>query len=79
MANRVPPLQMWTIYNGGGELSGRFVARLFEIGHGPEPRLTGEVMVAGKIDELREQFARMGMTPIARSPGDDPAIIETWF
>lgn len=71
-------LRMWTIYQHPNDYPDLYVARLFEVdGNGSRP--TGSIVIAETLDRLREEMIHMGLTPINRSPEDDPVIVETWL
>ena len=68
---------IWTVYDRPRDYPKLFVARKFSTRRGPRP--TSEIMFASTLDGLREMLAAMGLTRLARSPGDDPVIVETWI
>ena len=68
---------MWTVYDHPRDCPDAFIARRFEVGRSGLVATT-ETMSSPHIYILREQLAIRGLTPLARSPGDDPCIIETW-
>ena len=71
-------LAMWTIYDSPSDLPGFFVARLFVVdASGPHP--TDRTLANKNIDSLRTLFAEWGLTPLTRSPEDQPQIVETWL
>lgn len=71
-----PGLWMRVVYRSPADYPGRFVLRLWEVdGEGPHPR---DAIVADSLDEIRASLPG-GLTRIARSPDDDPVIVETWI
>jgi hypothetical protein len=75
---------MWTVYDHPLDNPQNYVARLWLCG--PEgPRATQHVLADPDLDALREQVrasaARLGVgvVRIARTPDDDPVILETWL
>jgi hypothetical protein len=73
------PLPLWTVYDHPRDMPHCFVARLSMIGEGPEPRATGTILISDSLEPLREAFIAQGLTCIARSPNDDPVIVECWL
>lgn len=72
------PLYMWTLYDHPTDMPELYVARKFEIdSSGAHP--TDDVIGFESIYVLRITLARRGLTCIARSPRDDPKIIESWI
>jgi hypothetical protein len=73
------PWAVWTIYDHPSDFPEHFVARRWEIGPG-EVRPTGSFIQASELEVLRTMLlTELGLTPIPRSPGDDPVIVETWM
>lgn len=71
-------LVMWSIYDHPSDYPNHFVARRWLIAReGPRP--TTDVLVADGIDRLRTEFHQRGLYCQPREPGDDPAVVETWF
>jgi hypothetical protein len=71
-------LSVWTIYDKNtSDYPGVFVCRRFEVGAGYTKPC--EVVATGNsLKEVRDQLP-IGLTCMARSPGDDPNIVETWI
>jgi hypothetical protein len=70
----------WTIYDHPLDFPHAYVARKFMIEGGkPEPVPTTDVLVSDTLETLRAHFAQLGLTPIRRSDGDSPSIVETWL
>jgi hypothetical protein len=67
-------LPIWTIYDHPTDFPECFVARLFVL-----DRPTATVLTAATVDVLQRRFAQMGLVKIARSPGDDSKIVESWL
>lgn len=74
MTGARPEFSLWTVYDKPKDFPGLYVARKFTLA-GPTP----SVMSSEDLDALRDALARMGLTPMARSPEDDPVIIESWI
>lgn len=74
MTGARPHFVLWTIYDKPTDYPGLYVARKFTLA-GP----TATTMTSEDLDALRNALARMGLARIARSPEDDPVIIETWI
>jgi hypothetical protein len=69
------PFVLWTVYdNTTKDFPGVYVARKFTL-NGP----THQHMTSEDLDALRTALARMGFCQMARSPEDDPVIIESWI
>lgn len=69
----------WTIYDHPSDYPEHFVAREFLIVPGGA-RPTPSVMVSTDLEWLRTTLlVDFGMVSLARSPEDDPTIVETWF
>ena len=72
-------LRLWTVYKSPSDYPGSYAARLFEIdGDGP-PRPTGSIVVSKSLEHLRDELIEMGLVSLARSPEDDPTIVEVWL
>lgn len=73
------PLYMWTIYDHPSDYPNCFVARQWKISAG-ETTQTGSFVVAPTLDMLRHcMLADLHLACIARSPEDDPKIVESWL
>lgn len=74
-------LSLWTVYDHPRDFPDFWVARRWEArATGAAP--TQDVLLARSIFELREQLILLpgpGLTPVARSPEDDPTVVETWL
>jgi hypothetical protein len=70
-------LAMWTVYRYPRDYPGKFVARKFLV-TAPDPTVTAEMFIADDLDEIRALLPP-GLVRIARSPSDDPVIVETWL
>lgn len=70
-------LPMWTIYDHPLDYPDHFVARMYLIRRG-QVLPTNLVKIAKDVDGLRGSLEAGGLTPLARQPDDDPAIVETW-
>ena len=74
MTDQHAPFALWTVYDKPKDFPGLYVARKFTLA-GPTPT----TMTSEDLDALRNALARMGLVPMARSPEDDPVIIESWI
>lgn len=72
------PLSMWSIYERPSDYPEEYVARRFEIGGGPEPRPTAEIIKSASLDELRRAMMQRGLVPLARAASDQRQIVESW-
>jgi hypothetical protein len=72
-------MDSWTIYDHPTDYPDCFVARRFELGKGPEPVPTAEVVTSPDIEPLRRRFMRSGLVRFRRAPSDDSKIVETWM
>jgi hypothetical protein len=72
-------LAMWTVYDHPLDYPGKFVARRWDVdANGPKP--SGSIIVMNDLQTLRDVLEfELGLTCLARSPGDDPKIVETWL
>lgn len=72
-------LEMFTVYKRPRDFPSWFVVRRFIIGgDNPEPQPMNIVAVCDTLDEARRAIPP-GKTPLSRSPGDEPQIVETWL
>jgi hypothetical protein len=70
-------LETWTIYDRPLDYPDGYVARRFLIRHGAA--LATHIAYYGPtLDSVREQIPQ-GLFCIARNPGDEPQIVETWL
>lgn len=68
-------LPMWTIYDHPSDYPRHYVVRATIVGRSvPSER----VQLADTLEEARA-LVPDGLFCLARSPGDDPVIVETWF
>jgi hypothetical protein len=65
---------IWTVYDHPRDYPEGFIARKF-LSEQP----TSETITAATLDEIREAMWQRGLTPLHRSPNDDPVIVETWI
>lgn len=72
-------LVMWTIYDHPTDFPHYYVARKWEIGHGPEPVKTESVIFETDLTLLRTHLAKRGYTCLPRDESDEPQIVETWL
>jgi len=71
-------LQMWTVYDHPRDFPTEYVARMFEV-DAAGARPTAMVLASISLDLLRDELAARGLTPLTRSPDDDPKIVEVWL
>jgi len=73
-----PPerLPQWVVTESPADHPGMFVARLWVAL--PEPQMTNCLVRAATLAEVRDLLPP-GLTCLARSPADDPVIVETWL
>ncbi|HRJ61473.1 MAG TPA: hypothetical protein PKZ99_09895 [Azospirillaceae bacterium] len=70
-------MPLWVVHNKNTmDYPGLFVARLWVTL--PQAKPTRRVMTHPDLDGLRDMLPP-GLACIARSPADDPVIIETWI
>jgi hypothetical protein len=78
----IPPrhlvLEMWTIYDHPKDYPSKFVARKFLVYAGKSIP-TDEVMFSSDIEVIRRYMRFIRLNCLARDPGDDPNIVETWL
>jgi hypothetical protein len=72
-------LSIWTVYDHPTDYPDSYVARRFAISKDGPPAPTREAIVSPTLMPLREVLVSKGLTPIARSPEDDPKIVESWI
>lgn len=71
-------LSVWTVYDHPPDYPQGFIARRWDVRAG-EVVPTHDSLKAEKLAPLRRQLANLGLVCLARQPGDDPAIVETWL
>jgi len=72
-------LVMWTVYRHPADYPGKIVARKFEIQRRGATIATDDVLIEDTLEQVRRKLAQRGLTPLTRSPGDEPQIVETWL
>lgn len=71
------PLIMWTVYRPGRFHPNIYLARESAV-TAEGSRLTGQ-QVMGSLDRVRDYLSeQLALTPLDRSAGDDPSIVEVW-
>jgi hypothetical protein len=72
-------MSIWTVYDNPADYPGKYVARRFDIDAGG-PKPSSSIIIAQSLEMLRDilQF-EMHLTCLARSPEDDPKIVESWL
>jgi hypothetical protein len=73
------PMDVWSIFDHPLDYPNYFVARRSEIGHGPEPLVTNEVLLSTEIEPLRDEMERRGLICFTRDPSDSPFLVECWM
>lgn len=76
-----PFLTIWTIYERPTDWPDWYVARPFDIIRGtpePVPRRDGLIMMR-RLEPLRKEMKRMGLTCLPRAAQDEPQIVESWI
>jgi hypothetical protein len=71
-------LTMWVIYDHPKDYPHDWVARQWSIGWEGRYAASGNALRSNKLDTLRGQMVKLGLTCLARSPEDDPVIVEAW-
>jgi hypothetical protein len=72
-------MHVWSIFDHPLDYPHHVVARRAEIGHGPEPLMTNEVLCADTIEPLRDEMMRRGLICVPRDPTDPPFLVESWM
>lgn len=74
-----PPATMgvWVVYARPADYPDQYVARRFSI-EGGRTRPTEKIIRADTLEALR-RLAPPDLVRLARSPGDDPVIVESWL
>ncbi len=68
-----PGMEIFTVYWNPSDFPGKYVVRRF-VGEKPDP----QPLAVGTLEEVRGVIPAW-MTCLARNPGDDPCILETWL
>lgn len=72
-------MSTWTIYDHPLDYPHHYVAREFIISPDGQVRASESIMIADDLELLRERLLiDFGKVALARSPEDDPVIVETW-
>lgn len=71
-------LMIWTICENPRDFPGKFTARPSAI-RKSGAEMQQQVLVADRLEPLREKMIEMGLTCLARHPTDDPVIVEVWL
>ena len=69
---------MWTVYKNPLDYPDKYVARRFEI-HRGYVEATAEVIIEDTYLAIRQAMNDKLLVKLARSPGDEPQIMETWI
>jgi hypothetical protein len=69
-------LPLWTVYEKPLDHPEGFIARRFESGKGGATP-TQDTLI-GDLEAIRDTLLRAGLVKLAREPGDEPQIVETW-
>lgn len=70
-------MDAYTIYFSPDDKPGAFVVRRFLLANGASTP-TADVRVCGSLEEAREAVPG-GLICFARSPEDQPSVVETWL
>jgi hypothetical protein len=70
-------LLIWTVYERPRDFPDHYIARPFYCSLGHTTPLPAHLQAAS-LESLR-MLLPVGLTLLARSPGDDPSIVETWI
>lgn len=71
-------MDMWTVYDHPIDIPDSYVARKHVVAVGGD-YATAEIIKSESLEALRILLANRGLVSLARSPEDDPKIIETWI
>lgn len=77
MSDRAP-MPVWVVYDHPRDYPDAFVARKFLLTGAPDPQPTSDMFAADSVEELRALLPR-SLACFARSPDDDPKIVEVWM
>jgi hypothetical protein len=69
-------LPQFVIYHSPKDYPGKYVVRLWLVGHGFGPTNFAEQF---ETLEGARAFVPPGLICMTRNPADDPVIVETWF
>lgn len=69
-------MSIWVIFRNPA--SGGYIANRCEIREG-KPVPTADFLVERKIETLRDHFRMHGLVMLARSPEDEPNLVESWL
>lgn len=72
-------LVLVTIYDHPLDYPDGYLAREWSVSYGVRDPTPGQVVATGPLEQVRRSLIERGMTRIARSPEDAPAILETWL
>lgn len=77
---KLAKLSMWTVYERPHDYPEGFVVRRWIVGPSGQ-LLSGDAWFGETLDAVRGFLAQHypGMIRLARSPGDEPQIVETWI
>jgi hypothetical protein len=71
-------LAIWTVYARPPSYPDGYIARLHEVAKG-EPIATDKAVAGPALEPIREIFLKAGLVKLARDPGDEPQIVESWI
>jgi hypothetical protein len=79
--SRAATLYMWTVYDHPADMPNAYVARLWKATDtaSGQPEPTDKIIANKSLDIVRDHLRKFGLTCLARSPGDDPKIVEVWL
>jgi hypothetical protein len=71
-------LSMWTVYDHPSDYPEEFVARQ-HVSDAGSSRPTPNAFRTRRLETMRMILQIAGLVPMARDPGDDKKIVETWL
>ena len=74
-------LDLWTVYDHPKDYPDVFIARRSEIrsSTGGGAVMTGDIVTAHTLQEVRLNLRNRGLVCLARQPEDDAVIVEIWL
>lgn len=72
-------LSIWTVYDHPTDFPTEFVARRWRVRPGREPVAAKALIRGDMLATVRKQIPRAITRHLARTPQDDPAIVEVWL
>lgn len=72
-------MNVWVIYKNPSDFPGLFVVRRWESFYGIGNPIADPVCRTAETLEAARNLIPDGLVLVARSPEDDPAVLETWL